>query len=180
MSVRTARVGAAGLVAGLLAAAAAACAYPSVASPASTAVQITDDPYQPHIAFVGPLRSTTGNLRSTHRLRSWLTREGQAATHQVYVTVRYGGDWRFYESARDLSGALEFVSIDRDVDCSRYGCTYIEDFGVTVPDTLLRSSAATGYRFKAYSRVTGTDVEILVGTDQIQPQLAAIDSVMAP
>ncbi len=142
----------------------------------SDEVAIEDDEFEISATFLGPQAFVDDVGEDYYFIRSWVNKETGAIKHQIYVVVRYGGDWRFYERARAVGGStLDFTEIDRDVDCARYGCTYTEDFGVAVSDSSLRAATESGLSFKAVAR-KGADVVVNVSPDLITQQLDAISS----
>lgn len=85
-------------------------------------------------------------------IRAWKADNELEVAYQVYVIDLYYSDsWRFYNSAYDDKGnKLDFTPISRDTDnCSRYGCSYIEQFGLNVTRQYLESRKSSGISFKA-------------------------------
>jgi len=74
---------------------------------------------------------------------------------------------------------LEFVSIRRAViSCGSYtGCSYAEDFGATIPDTILKTHL-DGFSVKFYAQ-TGKEMVITLTSQQIRQQLKAIEDFQA-
>jgi len=74
---------------------------------------------------------------------------------------------------------LEFVSIRRAViSCGSYtGCSYSEDFGATIPDTILKARL-DGFSVKFYAQ-TGKEMVITLTSQQIRQQLKAIEDFQA-
>lgn len=116
------------------------------------------------------------------RLRSFVSRETGATSHQLYVDMFYSGDWRYYEAASDENAVtLHVVSIDRIVgDCSNtlFGCTLNETVGVDLPEAALRAHAQTGYQIQLRAH-SGNQQVLTVTKEMIQEQLAKVDPLVA-
>lgn len=149
----------------------------------STAVRITDDPYQPHVAFAGPSwragDPTTGDSSVVLALRSEVDRSTGATRHQLDVVVFYRGEWRAYDRANTRAAEpAPFVEIDRAVDDCSGGspCRLRETFGLRITDAeLQRAAAGDGLAYKSYAR-SGHAVELLVSADVARRQLTAIET----
>lgn len=80
-------------------------------------------------------------------LRAFVDRKTGAVTAQIYHVASYSGSgWNFFNRAtyEGPSGLVE-VDADRigsDVNCYRYGCSYTEDLGISVPFATLEAAAA--------------------------------------
>jgi hypothetical protein len=83
-------------------------------------------------------------------LRAFIDKNTGEVTYQVYQVIHYQDrSWNFYNRVNfeTLAGpqSRNVTVIGRDVDCagSRYrGCTYVEDVGFEVDDSLLRAVAS--------------------------------------
>lgn len=147
-----------------------------------TAVEISQkvvaekDPYSSIQKYVG--MSVGGYeymVGSTYyKVRSFKTGD-LPITHQIYVTIEYGDDWQYFNSANFLGGEpLEIDVISRDVlYCNSYGCNFKEIIGIDVPDERFRKFATTGMNIKLYAKSGHTRV-INVTPNYIQGHLTAI------
>lgn len=87
-------------------------------------------------------------------LRAFIDKKTGNSTFQIYQSISYQGDWRWYNrvnySTPNGPVSTELTPIASDVlSCSgsRYsgGCRMIEEFGFEVPESLLRT-IANGYQ----------------------------------
>jgi hypothetical protein len=145
--------------------------------PLRSTVEVKDSDFEPSATLLG-VQERNGKIADYHFLRSWVDKSTGVTRHQLYVTYRYGDDWRFYERANgEARRSLEFVSISRDVSsCSQYGCSYAEHFGVDLDEDLLRERRDRGYAVKFYAR-SGHELIVTVSPAQIAAQLEAADNL---
>jgi hypothetical protein len=100
--------------------------------------------------------------------------------HQLYVSDYYQGSWVFWSRANSQDAQpLEFVSISRDIIyCgSHVGCSYSEQLGATIPDTILKTHQ-DGFSVKFYAN-TGKEMVTTLTSQQIRQQLKAIEDFQA-
>jgi len=78
-------------------------------------------------------------------LRAFIDKKSGETRFQLYQIISYGGSWRFYSTANyeTLEGpkSVDLTVVDRDVSCSRYGCSYTEHVAFDVEGSLLRTVA---------------------------------------
>jgi len=108
-------------------------------------------------------------------LRSFLDRKTGETEHQLYVSESYFGAERHWNSARDAAGRpLRFIEIGRNEITCEEGCSYLEEFAATLPESELRANPQ-GMAVIFFS-ATGDQKRILLSDAQISAQLAAIDA----
>lgn len=139
--------------------------------------EVVDDGFEPVIKVLGVERTMPNMGLNTYMnryyIRSFVPRSGGAAEHQIYIIRTYTGDWHFYDRAAFRGGSpAEFVQIDRDVDCSQYGCTYYEHMAVNLPPGYLEANK-TGFAIKVYSQ-KGHSFTVDIKSAQISAQLSAV------
>ena len=119
---------------------------PEVRPTSTDKVKVEYDNFKKLTNFKGQSLINSG---SEMFLRGWKLDGKKDTTYQIYVVSSYGGDWRFYNSAYDSDGnRLDFTSISRDVDCSKYGCTHYEHLGLSVTKQYLNKNKSLGINFK--------------------------------
>lgn len=138
--------------------------------------EVVDDGFAPVVRVLGVERTMPNMGLNTYMnrffIRSFIPRNGGPAEHQVYIVRSYTGDWHFYDRAAFPGGSsAEFVQIDRDVDCSSYGCTYYEDMAVNLPPGYLEGHKS-GFSIKVFSQ-KGHSFVVDVSSAQVSSQLAA-------
>ena len=113
----------------------------------------------------------------TYALRSFKHKTKALQDHQLYATIMYADDWRFYNRASDQDArTLKFDSISRDTfDCSEYGCNHIEDVAITLPKGYLSSKQKKGFKVKIAGK-RGKPMIIAVPPAYIKAQLAVFNS----
>jgi hypothetical protein len=112
-------------------------------------------------------------------LRSFVDRRTGETAHQLYVTDSYFGAERGWNAARDSAGApLPFVAIGQDEISCDAGCSYVEEFAANLPESVLRANP-DGLAVTFSSR-SGDKKTIVVPSDRITAQLAAIDATRTP
>lgn len=75
-------------------------------------------------------------------LRGFKDKKKQTTTHQIYLVIRYRGDWRYYTSASFVGGEQKrLTALKREViGCSGRGsCTLQETLGIEISDEALRN-----------------------------------------
>ncbi len=115
-------------------------------------VQVEYDDFEKTIKYRGP---NVGNSHDTVFIRAWGDLKNNSFTYQIYVSVYYLGDWRFYRTAYDSDGNnLDTTLILRDVErCRHYGCWLYEHVGLNISREYLENYSASGVRFKSYSQI---------------------------
>lgn len=145
-------------------------------------VKVEDDQFSKLIKFVGISEEIKGENALfdsyTFLLRSWISRDDSAVSHQLVVgNVYTSSGWRYWNRGNDQSAnTLEYTNINKDVvSCrGRGGCVYSEEFGLKLDDAALRNAASRGMNIKIYSK-SGDDRIIWITPEQITKQFAAID-----
>ena len=135
------------------------------------------------ISLVGPKRQHAEpflGVAGTNffALRSMLdTRTGETV-HQLFVEDSYFGAERKWEAARDGQGrTLRFIAISKNEITCENGCSYAEEFGAAIPETLLRAGPqGFAVSFTAHSGATMT---VNVPGDLVANQLTAIADARA-
>src|SRR5439155_17529232 len=163
-----------------LGAALAACVHLASRPPAAgrPVVLAHEDLSPGFIGFVGPKTQHAPPFLDTpgtnfYCLRSFLDRRTGEAVHQLYVSDSYFGAERDWNSARDSTGRLmPFVSLGRDEITCDNGCSYVEEFAVTRPETELRANSGD-LPITLVAR-SGDEKTILVSGERIVAQLAAV------
>jgi hypothetical protein len=108
-------------------------------------------------------------------LRSFLDRKTGETEHQLYVSESYFGAERHWNSARDAAGhPLRFIEIGRNEITCEKGCSYLEEFAATLPESELRANPQ-GMAVIFFS-ASGEQKRILLSGAQISTQLAAVDA----
>lgn len=144
-------------------------------------VEADTDEFDTSVTFRG-ITETNGESESfgasnsrTYFIRSFLDKESGEISHQLYISIDYFNDWRFYNRASLVGGDNpEFIEIASDVDCSSYGCTYNEQMAVTMSDKYLRDHE-NGFKVKVSSK-SGHETVINVTSNQIVKQLQKIEA----
>jgi len=140
-------------------------------------VEIKSDEFEPNITINGIELPIDNNPYEQYFLRSFVNKKSKSVLHQLYVNYTYAGDWRFFNRAYAKgSKELKFTGIKRDVNCSSYGCSYNEHFGITIPGKYLRNNTG-GFSVKVLSK-SGHDLVLKVSGKQITEQIKAVDSVL--
>lgn len=143
-------------------------------------VMARDNPSDRFLGFIGPKAQHAPPFldipgTNFYCLRSFLDRRTGAVEHQLYVSHSYFGAERDWNSARDSAGrSLQFVHISRDEITCDTGCSYVEEFAATLPESELRASPK-GLAVTFVSR-SGDQKTILVSGARIAAQLAAVDA----
>ncbi|HOY87248.1 MAG TPA: hypothetical protein PLP67_08355 [Methylotenera sp.] len=109
-------------------------------------VKVEYDNFKKITKFEGKIINDKPN---TIFIRAWKSDGKKELVYQIYILSTYGGEWRYYHSAYDSKGnRLDFTSIDRDVECSKYGCTHYEHVGVNVTRKYLLQNKDSGVNIK--------------------------------
>jgi len=139
-------------------------------------VEVITDEFEPTINIYGIEDIVEDNILNQYFIRSFIDKVSKEISHQIYVSYRYQGDWRFYRRA-NVSGGEEFkfIEIDRDVDCSNSICTYYEQFGIIIPDEYLRDKT-NGFSIKISAK-SGHSIALEITGTQVNEQIRAIDSL---
>jgi hypothetical protein len=108
-------------------------------------------------------------------LRSFIDNQTGAIQHQLYVSDSYRGVERRWNAARDDAGRpLRFIEIGRNEITCDGGCSYLEEFAASIPESELRDSPqGLTVVFLAGS---GAEKRISVSGAQISAQFAAVDN----
>jgi hypothetical protein len=108
-------------------------------------------------------------------LRSFIDRQTGETQHQLYVSDSYSGAERRWQAARDDAGRpLRFIEIGRNEITCDGGCSYLEEFAASIPESELRASPqGLTVLFLAGS---GAEKRISVSGAQISAQFAAVDN----
>ncbi len=174
------------LLAALLGATLTACAPLTPGPPAAgrPVVLAREDSSTGFIGFIGPKTQHAPPFLGTpgtnfYCLRSFLDRRTGEAVHQLYVSDSYFGAERDWNAARDSAGRpLPFVPLTRDEITCDAGCSYVEEFAVTLPESELR--ARSGDLPVTLLARSGDEKTVLVSRDRIAAQLAAVDARRNP
>jgi hypothetical protein len=132
------------------------------------------------IGFIGPKTQHAPPFLGTpgtnfYCLRSFLDRRTGEAVHQLYVSDSYYGTERDWNAARDSTDRpLPFVPLTRDEITCDNGCSYVEEFAVTLSESVLRGSSAD-LQVTLLAR-SGNEKTVLVSRERIAAQLAAVDA----
>jgi hypothetical protein len=175
-----------GLLAAALTTALTACSPMASGPPdAGRSVVLAREDVSPaFIGFIGPKAQHAPPFLDTagtnfYCLRSFLDRRTGETTHQLYVSDSYFGIERNWNAARDSTGTeLPFVAVSRDEIACDTGCSYVEEFAATLPESALRASdRGLAVTFVARS---GDEKIIFLSGERIAAQLAAVDARRNP
>jgi len=167
-------------------------------APPRDSVSLADSEFEPSTDILGietvydSLSGLAGRY-DTFFIHSRFYKQTRRTTHQLVVRNYYrNSGLRFWERANlDDARSLEVTPIKRDVEsCSGYGdCVvgnavsairptrfHYEDFGIGLPDELIRARVSTGFAVKVYAR-SGETMILRVPPRIISLQLAALDSI---
>ena len=136
------------LLAALLGTALSACSQPTPGPPpGGGAVVLARENLSPDfIGFIG--RKTQHappflgiSETNYYCLRSFVDRRTGETVHQLYFSDSYFGPARDWNAARDGSGRPRlFVPLTRDEIACDPGCSYVEEFAVTLPESAFRAN----------------------------------------
>ncbi|MGE5270636.1 MAG: hypothetical protein ACM3JG_13295 [Thiohalocapsa sp.] len=153
---------------------------PPAPPPAANEVTRTVEQNGRFIQLVGPRRQHAEpflGVPATNydALRSWIDTRSGETVHQLYVEDSYFGGKREWNMARAQGGAaLRVVPISlNEITCSP-GCSYAEEFGVDLPEPLLRAHPQ-GLTVNLTAK-SGAQMTIEVPAELIAKQLAAADA----
>jgi hypothetical protein len=173
------------LLAALLGTALSACSPPTPGPSTGSAVVLARENLSPDfIGFIG--RKTQHappflgiSETNYYCLRSFVDRRTGETVHQLYFSDSYFGPVRDWNAARDGSGRpLLFVPLTRDEIACDPGCSYVEEFAVSLPESAFRTNPED-LPITLVTR-SGDEKTILVTGRQIAAQLAAIDARRNP
>jgi hypothetical protein len=173
-----------GVLALLLGSALAACAQPpppqDPARPGAAAATLREAATPRFIGVVGTRTQHAPPFLGVpetnfYCLRSFIDRQTGETQHQLYVSDSYSGAERRWQAARDDAGRpLRFIEIGRNEITCDGGCSYLEEFAASIPESELRASPqGLTVVFVAGS---GTEKRISVSGAQISAQFAAVDN----
>jgi hypothetical protein len=114
-----------------------------------------------------------------YRLRSFVDRQTGETLHQLYVSDSYSGAERHWNAARDGAGRpLRFFMISQhEISCAT-GCSYVEEFAATIPESELRASPR-GLAV-IFTSASGAEKRIMISGPQIAAQLASVEARRSP
>ena len=114
-----------------------------------------------------------------YRLRSFVDRQTGETLHQLYVSDSYSGAERHWNAARDGAGRpLRFFTIsEHEISCAA-GCSYVEEFAATIPESELRASPR-GLAV-VFTSTSGAEKQITLSSAQIAAQLASVEARRNP
>src|SRR5262249_35626897 len=112
----------------------------------SDAAAGTDEPSARFIGVIGtraqhspPFLARAGP--NFYCLRSFIDRRTGEVEHQLYVSDSYSGAPRRWNAARDGAGLpLRFIEIGRNEITCDGGCSYLEEFAASIPESELRAN----------------------------------------
>lgn len=174
------------ILAVLLGLALGACAQPQrPEGPAEPEAAVTPgDPSPRFIGVIGtraqhdpPFLGVPGT--NFYCLRSFVDRRTGETRHQLYVSDSYSGAEREWNAAQDSAGhPLRFIEVERNKITCDGGCSYLEEFAATIPESELRNNPqGLSVTFTAHS---GAEMTIPVSGSQIGAQLAAVGATLRP
>jgi hypothetical protein len=114
-----------------------------------------------------------------YRLRSFVDRQTGETLHQLYVSDSYSGAERHWNGAHDGAGRpLRFVPVSHHEITCAVGCSYVEEFAATIPESELRASPRG--LVVIFTAASGADKRIMISGAQISAQLAAVEARRTP
>jgi hypothetical protein len=145
-------------------------------------VQAKTDKFDNQVTFLGITKTDVTSreyaipARNHYFLRSFLYKDSGEITHQIYVSLKYRHDWRYYNNASLIGGSNpELLQIDREVvDCGSYTCVYEETVAVEIPTNYLKKNKE-GFKVKL-SADSGDEDIITISGRQIKRQLNSIEN----
>ncbi len=149
------------------------------APPVPPHVTISDDQFSKAVEIFGwgNYENPYGGIDRTWRIRSWVDKQTQQVTHQIYVELNYQREYQYFrQAADDTARSLPVLQIDRASDCPRYQCTHYETIGIAIDDATLRARADKGFLLKISAR-RGSELILPISPTQIALQLAAVDQL---
>jgi len=160
----------------------AACATPTeqqAPQSISSAVEVKDTAFDKDITYTGPvIYTSSGDNDLQYLLRAWKNKKTDNTGYQLYIDVSYAdADWRSYDSASFTSGStVNAATIDNDVYCGAYGCTYYETLGIPVTEAFLNRKSATGFNVRLNPH-SGQETFVKVSPNYIQGLMLAVGTV---
>lgn len=121
--------------------------------------------------FIKPGGVSIANLQTS------VPKSGGAVKYILKVFTSYRGGWQYWERATVRGGKPLYLQvINREVSgCYSFGCSYIENFAILVPEAYLRRAGAD-FSLKLASR-NGGSLVLTVPQERIGEVLATSDSV---
>lgn len=148
--------------------------------PFRTGVKVEDSNFEPVASILGVEMLVANYIgyncgESRALVRSFIDKKSGVTTHQLYVSMYYKSDWRFYNRATNERGeAVEFLEINRDVvTCASSPCLLSEVFGIKISEKELRTAQGP-IKFQASSK-SGHKQIITVTQGAIMQQIEAVD-----
>ena len=120
-----------------------------------------------------PRPFSTSPRRIIYRLRSFVDQRTGETLHQLYVSDSYSGAERHWNAAHDAAGRrLRFVEVGHnEITCSG-GCSYLDEFAATIPESELRASPQG--LVVIFTSASGAEKQITIPRAEIATQLAAV------
>lgn len=117
-----------------------------------------------------------GNMWREYTLRGFVNKkDGNVSVIQVYITLNYSKNWRFYERADTDDGQSKSLTvIKRDFDCSQYGCSYNEVVALNLSKDYLLSKKDSGFKFRIVNRNSSYPLVFEVPSNVIQGLIIAL------
>lgn len=124
-------------------------------------------------------------------LRAYVDKATGAVTYQLYATVAFDRDWRFYDRINyELPGGQvgsgEVERVNSNVYCGAYGCNFVEEVVFDVPEALMRALASTyqpgsnaSWHFKIKCRFADADYQNGIVPAEAAGLLSAVDTYRA-
>jgi hypothetical protein len=124
-------------------------------------------------------------------LRAYVDKTTGAVTYQLYATVSFAGDWRFYNRINyELPGGGvgegQLSRVDSNANCGTYGCNLTEDVVFDVPEPLLRALASvyrpggnSSWHFKLKGKYNNADYQNGIIPAEAAGLLSAVDTYRA-
>lgn len=146
---------------------------------ADKTVNVTNDRFSNRVTITGrevvvKNQAALSVERQKYFLRTWIDKQTQAVSHQLYYHIDYNGaDWRtFYKASLEGGKNLEVTRISTDVTVDEYDTRYFETIGATVPHKYLVNNK-DGFPVKWYAQ-DGTTKVTYLKPKQIKKQLKAL------
>jgi hypothetical protein len=124
-------------------------------------------------------------------LRAYVDKATGAVTYQLYATIAFGQDWRFYDRVNyelpgGQVGSSEVHRVNSNVSCGSYGCNFVEEVVFDVPEPLVRAIASTyqpgsnaAWHFKIKCRFADADYQNGIVPAEAAGLLSAVDAYRA-
>lgn len=129
-----------------------------------TSITVKYDNYKKETTYKGKVVEDKDSIAF---LRAWKNDKDTNVTYQIYISVMYAGDWRFYNSAYDIDGNnLDLTKVTQKVEnCTRYGCTHDEHVGLNITKEYLTAHKLTGINVKLGSKSSKETTVFISGID---------------